>query len=315
MTTLLLLAVVLAPSTQVQAAEAALVFLTDFSLRDGAVSAMKGVAFGVDPKLRQFDITHEIPPFNVWEGAFRLQQAARFWPSNTVFVCVVDPGVGTDRLPIVSRTRSGHVFVGPDNGLFTLIDEQLGFDKAHVIDAARQRLPGSAGSYTFHGRDLFAYVAAQLASGKLTQADVGPPLTQAPQRIAYQRPVRTNDTVVGVIPVLDVQYGNVWSNIGREIFEELGAKPGDRFEVRIREKGHVIARLQTPYAATFGEVPKGKPLLFLNSLHHVAVALNQGNLAQRYRIGSGPDWTMEVRLVGKAGPPASGTPPAPASSN
>jgi hypothetical protein len=314
MATLLLLATVLG-STPVQAADAALVYLTDFSLRDGAVSAMKGVAFGVDPKLQQFDITHEVPAFNVWEGAFRLLQAAPFWPSNTVFVCVVDPGVGTDRLPIVSRTRSGHLFVGPDNGLFTLIDEHLGFDKAHVIDAARQRLPGSAGSYTFHGRDLFAYVAAQLAAGKLKLSDVGPPLTKPPQRIAYQRALRTNDTLIGVIPVLDVQYGNVWSNIGRDVFEELGAKPGDRFEVRIRDKGRVIARLQAPYAATFGEVPKGKPLLFLNSLHHVAVALNQGSLAERFRIGSGPDWTMEVRLLGKSAKPAPGTPPAPASSN
>lgn len=283
-----------------RAADSALVFLTDFSLRDGAVSAMKGVAFGVDPRLPQFDITHEIPPFNVWEGAFRLQQAAPFWPSNTVFVCVVDPGVGTDRLPVVSRTRSGHLFVGPDNGLFTLVDEHLGFDQARVIDATRHRLPGSAGSYTFHGRDLFAYVGAQLATGKLRLDDVGPRLTNAPTRIPYQHAALTNGTLAGVVPVLDIQYGNVWSNIGRELFEQLGAKPGDRFEVRLLEKGRVRAKFEAPYATTFGEVPEGKPLLFLNSLHNVAVALNQASLAQRYRIGSGPDWTMQVRPLRKA---------------
>jgi hypothetical protein len=293
----------LLPVTRTRAADSALVFLTDFSVRDGAVSAMKGVAFGVDPRLPQFDITHEIPPFNVWEGAFRLQQAAPFWPSNTVFVCVVDPGVGTDRLPVVSRTRSGHLFVGPDNGLFTLIDEHLGFDQARVIDAARHRLPGSAGSYTFHGRDLFAYVGAQLATGKLQLDDVGPRLTNAPTRIAYQHASLTNGALAGVIPVLDVQYGNVWSNISRELFEQIGAKPGDRFEVRLLEKGRLRAKFEAPYATTFGEVPEGKPLLFLNSLHNVAVALNQASLAQRYRIGSGPDWTMQVRPLRKASPP------------
>jgi S-adenosylmethionine hydrolase len=106
-----------------------------------------------------------------------------------------------------------------------------------------------------------------------------------------------------VIPVLDVQYGNVWSNIDRDLFEQLGAKPGDRFEVRLLEKGRLRAKFVAPYATTFGEVPEGKPLLFLNSLHQVAVALNQASLAQRYRIGSGPDWTMQVRPLRKASSP------------
>jgi hypothetical protein len=182
-------------------------------------------------------------------------------------------------------------------------DEHLGFDQARVIDATRHRLPGSAGSYTFHGRDLFAYVGAQLATGKLRLDDVGPRLTNAPTRITYQHAALTNGTLAGVIPVLDIQYGNVWSNIGRELFEQLGAKPGDRFEVRLLEKGRVRAKFEAPYATTFGAVPEGKPLLFLNSLHDVAVALNQASLAQRYKIGSGPDWTMQVRPLRKASSP------------
>ena len=151
--------------------------------------------------------------------------------------------------------------------------------------------------------DLFAYVGAQLAAGKLRLDDVGPRLTNAPTRIAYQHATVTNGTLAGVIPVLDVQYGNVWSNIGRELFEQVGAMPGDRFEVRLLEKGRVRAKFEAPYATTFGEVPEGKPLLFLNSLHNVAVALNQASLAQPYKIGSGPDWTMQVRPLRQDPPP------------
>ncbi len=280
-----------------RAADSALVFLTDFSLRDGAVSAMKGVAHGVDPGLRQFDLTHEIPPFNIWDGSFRLGQAAPFWPSNSVFVCVIDPGVGTDRLPVVLRTRSGHAFVGPDNGLFSSVADQLGVDALHLIDSSRHRLPGSEGSYTFHGRDLFAHVGARLASGQISLDEVGPRLTNQPVRIPVTPPTHSGDRCSGVITVLDVQFGNVWSNIDPKTFSALDARPGDRFRITIRHRGKQVARFTAPYVTTFGEVPEGKPLVYLNSLLHLSVALNQDNLAQRYRIGSGPDWTLEALLL------------------
>jgi S-adenosylmethionine hydrolase len=280
-----------------RAADSALVFLTDFSVRDGAVSAMKGVAFGVDPRLPQFDLTHEIPPFNVWDGAFRLGQAAPFWPSNSVFVCVVDPGVGTDRLPVVLRTRSGHAFVGPDNGLFSRVADQLGVDALHLIDSSRHRLPGSEGSYTFHGRDLFAHVGARLASGQISITEVGPRLTNQPVRIPVPPPIHSSDRCTGVITVLDVQFGNVWSNIDQETFSALNPRPGDRFRITVRNQGKPVATFSAPYVTTFGEVPEGKPLVYLNSLLQLSVALNQDNLAQRYRIGSGPDWTLEARLL------------------
>ncbi len=162
----------------------AVVFQSDFGLRDGAVSAMKGVAFGVDPAIPLFDLTHEIPPFNIWEAAYRLKQSASYWPSNTVFVSVCDPGVGTERRAVVLRTRSGHRFVTPDNGTLTFIAESLGVEELRVIDIARQRLKGSEDSYTFHGRDLFAYVAARLAAGRITLAEVGSPRHQWRGRVA-----------------------------------------------------------------------------------------------------------------------------------
>lgn len=289
---LLLLSLLALP---VRAQDAALVYLTDFSVRDGAVAAMKGVAFGVSAKLPQFDLTHEVPPYNIWEGAYRLKQTAAYWPSNTVFVCVVDPGVGTERKSVVVRTKTGHHFVGPNNGLFTFLPETLGVAAVREIDLAKQRLPGSAESYTFHGRDVFAYVAARLAAGELAFTNVGPVLTGGIRRIPHQPAEYRDGFLRGTLPVLDVQYGNVWSNIGRKKFQEMNPQIGERFRVRIIRAGQTVASFTAPYATTFGDVQPGEPLLFLNSLLEVSFALNQSSLAAKYQIGSGPDWSIEIQ--------------------
>lgn len=121
-------------------ADNALILQTDFSLKDGAVSAMKGVAFGVDHNLKIFDLTHEIPPYNIWEGAYRLYQTANYWPQGSVFVSVVDPGVGTDRKSVVLKTKNGQYFVSPDNGTLTLVAESLGIESVRQIDEKTNRL-------------------------------------------------------------------------------------------------------------------------------------------------------------------------------
>lgn len=278
-------------------AESALVFQTDFGVKDGAVSAMKGVAFGVSPALKQFDLTHEIPAYNVWEAAFRLKQTSPYWPGNTVFVSVVDPGVGTARKAVVLRTKAGQLFVGPDNGTFTFLAESPGVDELREIDVPRQRLKGSQDSHTFHGRDVFAYVGARLAAGQLEFADVGPRLTNDVIRLPYQRASVTNGAAVGGIPVLDPQYGNVWSNIGKDLFFRLQPKFGDVFSAKVSHAGRVISETRAAYVPSFGDVPPGKPLVYLNSLLEVSLALNQGNFAHEFKIGSGPDWTLELRKV------------------
>src|SRR5215470_4851759 len=150
------------------------VFQSDFGLKDGAVSAMKGVAMGVSPDLKLFDLTHEIPAYNIWEAAYRLQQTAPYWPSGTVFVSVVDPGVGSSRKSVVLKTKTGDFFVTPDNGTLTLIAESMGIDAIREIDETKNRRAGSAESYTFHGRDVYAYTGARLAAGVITFEQVGP---------------------------------------------------------------------------------------------------------------------------------------------
>ena len=151
-------------ATALYAQNKIIVFQSDFGLKDGAVSAMKGVAMTVDSSLKLFDITHEIPAYNIWEAAYRLEQTVPYWPAGTVFVSVVDPGVGTDRKSVVLKTTSGHFIVTPDNGTLTLIAQSLGIAEIREIDEAANRRKGSEKSYTFHGRDVYAYTAARLAS-------------------------------------------------------------------------------------------------------------------------------------------------------
>ncbi len=169
-------------------ADNALILQTDFSLKDGAVSAMKGVAFGVDHNLKIFDLTHEIPPYNIWEGAYRLYQTASYWPQGSVFVSVVDPGVGTDRKSVVLKTKNGQYFVSPDNGTLTLVAESLGIESVRQIDEKTNRLKGSEKSYTFHGRDVYAYTGARLASGAITFEQVGPELPAKLSNFLIRKP-------------------------------------------------------------------------------------------------------------------------------
>src|SRR5277367_7175384 len=189
-----------------------LVLLTDFGTQDGAVSAMKGVAYGVSEDLLISDLSHENP--SIFVGAYRLYQAEQFWPEGTVFVAVVDPGVGTKRLSIVLKTRNGHYFVAPNNGLLSLVAERDGIEALRQIDERVNRRPGSEDSHTFHGRDVFAYTGARLAAGVISFEQVGASLPpESLITLAYKKPRRTDTRVSGIIPVLDVQYGNVWTNI------------------------------------------------------------------------------------------------------
>ena len=270
------------------------VYQTDFGLKDGAVSAMRGVAVSVDPTLRLENLTHEIPAFDIWEGAYRLNTTAPYWPPGTVFVSVIDPGVGTARRSVVLKTTSGHYFVSPDNGTLTLVAEDLGIEAVREIDESRYRRPGSEQSYTFHGRDVYSYVAAHLASGKIAFEDIGPELPPEVVAIAYQKPEIQGDVVRGNIPILDVQFGNVWTNIDRATFERLGVAKGAEVAVRIFNEGEQVFAGEMPYVSTFGDVPEGETLLYLNSVDNVAFAINWGNFAATYGIASGPEWRVEV---------------------
>jgi S-adenosylmethionine hydrolase len=272
----------------------ALVFQSDFGLKDGAVSAMKGVAYGVSNELVMFDITHEIPAYNIWEASYRLRQTAPYWPSGTVFVSVVDPGVGSDRRSIVAKTKSGHYFVTPDNGTLTLIAEVLEIAEVRLIDETKNRLKNSQESYTFHGRDVYAYTGARLASGIINFSDIGPLLTSEIIRLPYQKAFYENGKITGTIDILDIQYGNVWTNIDAKTFEKLKVNFGQTVHVKILHDAAKIFEAEVVYGKTFAEVPLGKPLAYMNSLLNFSLGINQGSFATRYRVASGPSWKIEL---------------------
>ena len=272
----------------------ALVFQSDFGLKDGAVAAMKGVAYSVDRELQLFDITHEIPAFNIWEAAYRLKQAASYWPSGTVFVSVVDPGVGSDRKSVVVRTRSGHYFVTPDNGTLTLIADELGIEQVREIDEAKNRLKNSDQSYTFHGRDVYAYTGARLAAGIVSFEQIGQVLATQLVRLHYQKPTIDANKITGTIDILDIQYGNIWTNIDKKAIDDLKLSYGDRINVKIYNKGELVYDAGITFGKTFADVPEGKPVGYLNSLLNFSVGINRGNFAQRFNVGSGPDWKIAI---------------------
>lgn len=270
------------------------VFQSDFGLKDGAVSAMKGVAMGVSPDLKLFDLTHEIPAYNIWEAAYRLQQTVAYWPAGTVFVSVVDPGVGTARKSVVLKTKTGQFIVTPDNGTLTLVAESLGVAELREIDEKINRRPGSEDSYTFHGRDVYAYTGARLAAGVISYEQVGPLLAGQVVTIPYQKAVLEGIRIKGAIPILDIQYGNVWTNIPGDLFRQLGVSFGQMLHVVILHRGSPVYEGDMPYSATFGAMPLGKPLVYLNSLMQLSFALNQDDFAKAFKISSGNDWSVEV---------------------
>ncbi|MGC3944273.1 MAG: S-adenosyl-l-methionine hydroxide adenosyltransferase family protein [Chryseolinea sp.] len=278
-----------------QAQRRALVFQSDFGQRDAAVGAMKGVAFGVSSEIAIFDLTHEIPAYNIWEASYRLGQAAAYWPKGTVFVSIIDPGVGSSRRSVVARTKSGHFFVTPDNGTLTHIAESLGIEEVREIDEAKNRLKNSNESYTFHGRDVYAYTGARLAAGVIAFEEVGPVYTGSVVLIPYQKAAFSNGEVIGGIPVLDIQYGNVWTNVDKATFSKLGAAAGDWLQVKISHNGKVVYNERVPFVETFATVEKGKDLSYLNSLLNFSLAINLGNFSETHHVQSGNEWTVVIR--------------------
>ncbi len=270
-----------------------LVLLTDFGVKDGAVAAMKGVAHSVSASLNVVDLTHEIPAFNLLEGAYRLRQAAPYWDAGTVFVVVVDPGVGTARKSLAARDAAGRVYVCPDNGLLTFIAADLGLVEIRELDEIAQRLPGSSESYTFLGRDLYAFVGARLATGALRLEEAGEPLTEI-QRLELMEATIQEGAVIGGIPVLDIQFGNVWTNIPKRLLELAGFNLSDTLNVSIQHNGTERFREAVRFVPSFGHVQTGQHLLYVNSLLHASLGINCSSFAAEYGISSGAGWTVKL---------------------
>jgi S-adenosylmethionine hydrolase len=276
------------------------VFQSDFGLSDQAVSAMHGVALGVDKNLKVEDLTHDIPAYNIWEGAYRLDAVADFWPANTVFVSVVDPGVGSERKSVVLKTKTNHYFVTPDNGTLTLVAKRLGISEVREIDEKVNRLEGSEASHTFHGRDVYAYTGARLAASAINFEQVGPKLAPEVLSIPFEAARIDANTLIGGIPILDPAYGNVWTNIPMSLLLSL-TKAKDyaslytqRFLVTVTRGDKFVLSETISFERSFAGVKEGQPLLYVNSLENLALALNQANFAAAFDIQAGGEWRIEI---------------------
>ncbi len=273
----------------------ALVLQSDFGKADGAVCAMYGVAESVAPELRIYDLTHDIEQYNIWEASYRLIQTITYWNAGTVFVSVVDPGVGSTRRSIAVRTRDSHYIITPDNGTLTHVARLTGLACVRLIDEEANRLPNSLDTYTFHGRDIYAYTGARLAAGKIRFEDIGPEVDKSSIiTLPVTEPAIADGSIEGTIDVLDIRFGSIWTNIPHRLFNELGIQYGERVQIIIRNDTRALYRNIMTFAKSFADVFVGEPLAYINSLDYLAVAINQGSFARAYNIGTGNSWHISV---------------------
>ena len=265
---------------------------------DGAVSAMIGVALQEDPTLGVHHLTHDITPYNTFEASYRLFQTTEYWPEGTTFVSVVDPGVGSDRKSVVALTENNQYIVTPDNGTLSHLKRHVGIKAVREISEVANRRKNTEHSYTFHGRDVYAYTGAKLASGHITFEEVGPELPVASiLEMAEVETVLTATSVSGAIDILDVRFGSLWTSISREAFEALKPTFGERFEVTISHHDLLIYQNQVTYGKSFADVGLGQPILYINSLYRVGLAINQGSFAKAYNVGVGSSWKIVIKKI------------------
>ena len=277
-----------------------LVLQSDFGLVDGAVSAMVGVALEESPTLKIHHLTHDITPYNIFEGSYRLFQTVNYWPEGTTFVSVVDPGVGSKRKSVVAKTVQNQYIVTPNNGTLSFIKKHVGILAIREISEVENRRKNTEHSYTFHGRDVYAYTGAKLASGHITFEEVGPELSiDEIVEIPVVETTIGNDFVSGAIDILDVRFGSLWTSIRREEFYTLSPEFGNRFEVTIYNNDMLVYQNQVTYGKSFADVRIGQPILYINSLYRVGLAINQGSFAKAYNVGVGAQWSIEIKRIEK----------------
>lgn len=254
---------------------APILFLTDFGVRDGAVAVCKGVMWSIEPRLRIVDLTHQVPPYDVETAAEVIEQALPFYPPGTIAVAVVDPGVGSERKPIAILTKRGHLLVGPDNGIFTLVLESEGLERAVELRDTRFFRPGET-SFTFHGRDVFSPVGAHLARG-VSIDSLGPPVV--PTRLDLHTARRRGDGIDGSVRYVEDPYGNVVTNIPGALLDSLAARVGDSLDVRIGARA-----LRLPWRQTFSDVGGGEALAVMHERGLLSFSVNLGDFAKKYGI-------------------------------
>jgi S-adenosylmethionine hydrolase len=262
--------------------------LTDFGLGDGDVGVMKGVIASIAPDVHSIDITHEVAPQNIPSGAWILATAYRYFPQRTVFVCVVDPGVGSSRNAIAVHAGD-KFFVGPDNGLFSYVYAQQTIHAAVILSNSAYHLPQV--SSTFHGRDIFAPVGAHLARG-VELPELGTPIDPAMlERIDIEPPAYQGARINAHIIHID-RFGNLISNIPLSLVPELFTKEEQRVQITFPTLGAVVHRYNRFFAESADD---GQPFIYTDSSGYVGVAVRNGHAASTLGASAGIPITFENR--------------------
>ncbi len=255
-----------------------IVFMTDFGVVDDSVALCRGVMYSIMPDVRIVDLTHQVTPFSILDGARFLYGATPYFPAATVFVVVIDPTVGSSRKAIVAHSKRGQYFVLPDNGLLTLVEQRDGIDAVRVITNPDWMIGGKMSS-TFHGRDIFSPVGSHMARGD-DWTSVGPEMpAQDLVRLKLRAPWLDDHGLSATVIASDGQFGNLVTNVDAEDFFKLGYEHGQEVPVKLGGRA-----MKMPFEKTFSDVPLHQPLLYVDSRGHLAMALNQKSFAATHGI-------------------------------
>ena len=253
-----------------------IVFMTDFGTANDAVAICRAVIIGIVPDVRIMDITHQVTPFSIEEGSRFLAGVTPYYPSGTVFLVVVDPGVGTSRKAVVVKAKTGQFFILPDNGLITPVADRDGVVAVREITNPAWMI-GDKISSTFHGRDIFSPAAAHLAAGD-DWTLVGPEVKDLVRLHPRTATVDLKGITAEVI-ALDDPFGSLVTDIPGEEFKKLGYVLGERVPLKIDKKPYSI-----PYVKTFMDVPVGQQLLYIDSRGRVGIALNERDFSKTNKV-------------------------------
>jgi S-adenosylmethionine hydrolase len=277
---LLVLMPVLSALANVQTAKypPTIVFMTDFGVVDDSVAICRGVMYSIMPEVRIVDLTHDVTPFSILDGARFLAGATPYYPAGTVFVVVIDPGVGSTRKAIVAKSKPGQYFVLPDNGLLTLVEQRDGIEAVREI-ANTDWMIGAKLSSTFHGRDVFSPAGAHLARGD-DWSTVGPEMpVKNLVRLNLQAAKLDDQGLTAEVIATDGPFGNLVTNVAADVFLKLGYQRGQEVPVEIGGK-----KMRVKFVNTFSDVPLKQPLFYINSRGYLAVAVNQGSFSAVYGV-------------------------------
>jgi S-adenosylmethionine hydrolase len=263
-------------AAQASSARPAIVFMTDFGTANDAVAICRAVIYGIAPDVRITDITHQVTPFSIEEASRFLYGVTPYYPAGTVFLVVVDPGVGTSRKAIAVKSKKGQYFILPDNGVITPVLDRDGLAEAREITNQHWMIETPLSS-TFHGRDIFSPAAAHLAAGWEFNL-VGPPVQQL-VRLSVKSAAVSDKGIEGDIIGLDDPFGSLITNIPGESLKNLGYTVGEKVLLQINKK-----MIALPYAKTFMDVAVGESLLYVDSRGRVGIAVNQDNYSKKFNI-------------------------------